>query len=59
MKMYHRLKVADVLKAKNHPFLYIGTGDTIFSSHYIVGAGLNRTLLFSIKTAHLLNMLQE
>lgn len=59
MKMYHRLKVAEVLKAKNHSFLYIGTGDTIFSSHYVVGAGLNRTLLFSIKTAHLLPLLQE
>ncbi len=59
MKMYHRLKVAEVMKAHRQSFLYIGTGDTIFSSHYIVGAGLNRTLLFSIKTAHLLNMLQE
>jgi hypothetical protein len=59
MKMYHRLKVAEVLKAKHHSFLYIGTGDTIFSSHYVVGAGLNRTLLFSIKTAHLLPLLRE
>lgn len=59
MKMYHRFKVAEVMKVKNHDFLYIGTGDTIFSSHYVVGAGLNRTLLFSIKTAHLLNMLKE
>lgn len=53
MKMYHRLKVSQVMKVKDHSFLYIGTGDTIFSSHYIVGAGLNRTLLFSIKTCHL------
>ncbi len=57
MKMYHRYKVSQVFHVKNHSLLYIGAGDTIFSSHFIVGAGLNRTILFSIKTVHLLPML--
>ena len=57
MDMYHRLKVAQILNTKNHRYLYIGTGDTIFSSHYIVGAGLNRTLMFSIKTCHFFPLL--
>lgn len=57
MKMYHRYKVAQVFNVKNHEFLYIGAGDTIFSSHFVIGAGLNRTILFSVKTVHLLPML--
>jgi hypothetical protein len=55
--LYHRLKVCETMKYKNHSFLYIGTGDTIFSSHYLVGAGLNRTIVFSLKTCHLFPML--
>lgn len=57
MNMYHRLKASEIMRTGKQHFLYIGTGDTIFSSHYAVGAGLNRTLLFSIKTSHLFPML--
>ncbi len=57
MNMYHRLKVSEIMRSGKQQFLYIGTGDTIFSSHYAVGAGLNRTLVFSIKTSHLFPML--
>ncbi len=57
INMYHRLKVAEWLNYKKHKFLYIGAGDTLFSSHFIRGAGLNRTVLFSIKVCHLLPLL--
>jgi hypothetical protein len=57
IRLYHRLKVCEQMKYKNQSFLYIGTGDTIFSSHYLVGAGLNRTIVFSLKTCHLFPML--
>ncbi len=57
VRLYHKLKVCEQMKYKNQSFLYIGTGDTIFSSHYIVGAGLNRTIVFSLKTCHLFPML--
>ncbi len=57
MNMYHRLKVSEWMNYKKHKFLYIGSGDTLFSSHFIRGAGLNRTILFSIKVCHLLPLL--
>jgi hypothetical protein len=57
MFMYHRLKVAEWMHYKKYKFLYCGAGDTLFSSHFIRGAGLNRTILFSIKVCHLLPFL--
>ncbi len=57
INMYHRLKVSEWMNYKKHKFLYIGAGDTLFSSHFVRGAGLNRTILFSIKVCHLLPLL--
>ncbi len=53
IKMYHQIKASQWFNYKSHKFLYIGSGDTLFSSHFIRGAGLNRTLLFSLKVCHL------
>ena len=46
-KLYHKLKISQIVHQNKHKFLYIATGDTIFSSHFIMGAGLNRILTFS------------
>ena len=43
-KIYHKLKISEVIKQKSQDTLYIGAGDTIFSSHFTIGAGLNRLL---------------
>jgi hypothetical protein len=45
----HAIKIAKVIKLKNnHKAVYIGAGDTIFHSHFSTGAGLNRTIDFSV-----------
>ena len=48
----HAIKISDIIQVNKHKALYIGAGDTIFHSHFIVGAGLNRTLDFTIKCAN-------
>jgi len=48
----HSISISKVVTYDNHNFLYIGAGDTIFHSHFIVGAGLNRTINFSVKCAN-------
>ena len=45
-QIYHKLLISGVIKNKGYECLYIGAGDTIFSSHYVIGAGLNRILNF-------------
>ena len=50
----HAIKVSDIITINKHKILYIGAGDTIFHSHFITGAGLNRTLDFSVKCANML-----
>jgi hypothetical protein len=50
----HQIKISDTFKVNNREILLIGAGDTIFHSHFIVGAGLNRTLDFSVKCANML-----
>ena len=50
--MKHSLKISKVIKYKNHNFLYIGAGDTIFHGHFITGSGLNRTINFAVKCAN-------
>ena len=57
VNMYHRLKITEFVHMGKHSYFYIGAGDTIFSSHYVVGSGLNRTILLSIKICHLLPLL--
>jgi len=50
----HAIKICDIVKINKKKVLYIGAGDTIFHSHFITGAGLNRTLDFTVKCANLL-----
>lgn len=45
-KLYHKFLISSVIKQSSQKTLYIGSGDTIFSSHFAVGAGLNRLLKF-------------
>lgn len=51
--MYHRT----LASFKWNDIIYVGVGDTIFHSHFLTGAGLNRTILLSVKIAHLLPIL--
>ena len=51
----HSIQPAEIFTHNKKKILYIGTGDTIFHSHFITGAGLNRTLKFTIKCANFLS----
>ena len=53
----HAIKISDVFKVKNRDILMIEAGDTIFHSHFITGAGLNRIFDFTVKCANLLFMI--
>ena len=55
--MRHSIQVSTVVNFNNHKFLYIGAGDTIFHSHFITGAGLNRTVAFVVKCANFITEL--
>jgi hypothetical protein len=55
----HAIKISEVFKVKNRDVLMVGMGDTIFHSHFITGAGLNRIFDFSVKCANLLTNLRE
>lgn len=55
----HCIQPCEIFKVSNKKILYIGAGDTIFHSHFITGAGLNRTLTFGIKCANLLTLLKD
>ncbi|CAH6420574.1 Hypothetical protein MVR_LOCUS168 [uncultured virus] len=44
--MQHKIRISTVIGTPANPHLYIGAGDTIFTSHFAVGAGLNRLLEF-------------
>lgn len=54
----HCIQPSEIFKVNGRKILYIGAGDTIFHSHFIIGAGLNRTIKFSIKCANLLTLLR-
>lgn len=53
----HALEVSRVITIDNHKCVYIGAGDTIFHSHFITGAGLNRTINFVAKCANFIMLL--
>ncbi len=55
--MRHQIKISDVININNKKILFIGAGDTIFHSHYIIGAGLNRIFDFTVKCANQLDRL--
>jgi len=43
-KICHKLNICGLI---NDQTIYVGAGDTIFSSHFLLGAGLNRLLNFT------------
>jgi len=53
----HAIEISKVVEYKNHKLLYIASGDTIFHSHFIVGAGMNRTITFAVKCANFITSL--
>jgi hypothetical protein len=55
--MRHGIKISDVCKINKRDVLFIGAGDTIFHSHFITGAGLNRIFDFTVKCANMLDRL--
>ncbi len=55
--MRHGIKISDVFKLNNRDILFIGAGDTIFHSHFITGAGLNRIFDFTVKCANMLDQI--
>jgi len=58
IEMYYRSKIAHSFSLKNNKkCIYIGLGDTIFHSHFIVGAGLNRLIPLGVQIIHLLPLL--
>ena len=56
VNMHHKIKISKIYNYKDHEFLYIGNGDTIFHSHYLKGAGLNNIISFITKVLYLVNM---
>lgn len=54
----HTIQPSEIFKVNNKDILYIGCGDSIFHSHFMTGAGLNRTLQFTIKCANLITLLR-
>lgn len=53
----HAIKISDIITINNKKKLFIAAGDSIFHSHYITGAGLNRILDFTVKCANMLAFL--
>ena len=45
-QIYHKIKISSIIEQPKQKTLYIGAGDTIFSSHFAIGAGLGRLLKF-------------
>jgi len=54
-KLYSQLKIAFLIN--NKKTIWIGTGDTIFHSHFIIGSGLYRTIPISTKIINLLELI--
>lgn len=50
--MKHAIEISRVVNYKEHNFLYVASGDTIYHSHFITGSGLNRTITFAVKCAN-------
>ena len=48
----HAIQICDIIEVNKNKVLYVAAGDTIFHSHFIVGAGLNRILDFTVKCAN-------
>ena len=50
--MKHAIEISRVVNYKEHNFIYVASGDTIYHSHFITGSGLNRTITFAVKCAN-------
>ena len=50
----HAIKISDIITVNKKKVLFIAAGDSIFHSHFITGAGLNRILDFTVKCANML-----
>jgi hypothetical protein len=50
----HAIKISDIITVNKKKVLFISAGDSIFHSHFITGAGLNRILDFTVKCANML-----
>lgn len=46
-KIYHKISISKIIKQSSLNTIIIGAGDTIFSSHFVIGAGLGRLLRFT------------
>ncbi len=55
--MRHQIKISDTFNVGEKKVLLIGAGDTIFHSHFVTGAGLNRIFDFTVKCANQLDRL--
>lgn len=55
VKLYSQLKIAFLVN--NKKCAWIGAGDTIFHSHYLIGSGLTRTISLSSKIINLLELI--
>ena len=55
--MRHSIECSRIIDHDKHKILYIGAGDTIFHSHWVIGAGMNRTIDFAVKCSSLLMLL--
>ncbi len=53
--MRHQIKISDTFNINERKILLIGAGDTIFHSHFVTGAGLNRIFDFTVKCANQLD----
>lgn len=51
----HTLQPCEITKINNKNVLYIMAGDSVFHSHFVTGAGLNRTIDFAVKCVHYLD----
>ena len=57
--MRHQIKISDTFNVGKRKILLIGAGDTIFHSHFVTGAGLNRIFDFTVKIANQLDRLHN
>jgi hypothetical protein len=53
----HCIQPSFVLKDDDHEYLLLLAGDSLFHSHYIIGAGINRTLQYTLKCINIIKNL--
>lgn len=58
-KLYQKILISSIIHQSDQNTIYIGAGDTIFSSHFAIGAGLNRLLRFINRIVWYIQTLSE